>query len=67
MQRSFPRKKNMTAEEEKAAINRISAWLKVEMADVLEMQCCHASIPKHLLTNFVSHLSDTQAAISRRI
>jgi len=34
-------KKYMTAEEEKAAINRISARLKVEMADVLEMQCCH--------------------------
>ena len=34
-------KKPMTAEEEKAAINRISARLKVEMADVLEMQSCH--------------------------
>jgi len=36
-----PEKKPMTAEEEKAAINRIAARLKVEMADVLEMQCCH--------------------------
>ena len=31
----------MTVEEEKAAINRISARLKAEMADVLEMQSCH--------------------------
>jgi len=34
-------KKPMTADEEKASINRIAARLKVEMADVLEMQCCH--------------------------
>ena len=34
-------KKPMTAEEEKAAINRIAERLKVEMEDVLEMQCCH--------------------------
>ena len=34
-------KKPMTAEEEIAAINRISERLKVEMTDVLEMQCCH--------------------------
>jgi len=34
-------KKPITAEEEKAAINRIAARLKVEMADVLEMQSCH--------------------------
>jgi len=34
-------KRKMTAEEEKTAINRIAQRLKVEMADVLEMQCCH--------------------------
>jgi len=34
-------KKPMTADEEKAAINRIAERLKVEMADVLEMQSCH--------------------------
>ena len=34
-------KKPLTSEEEKAAINRIAARLKVEMADVLEMQSCH--------------------------
>ena len=34
-------KKPMTTEEEKAAINRIAARLKVEMADVLEIQSCH--------------------------
>ena len=38
---SKPKKEPMTAEEEKAAINRIAARLKVEMADVLEMQSCH--------------------------
>ena len=38
---SNPTKKPMTAEEEKAAINRIAERLKVEMADVLEMQSCH--------------------------
>ncbi|MCL2764443.1 MAG: hypothetical protein FWD40_04105 [Treponema sp.] len=38
---SNPIKKLMTEEEEKAAINRIAQRLKVEMADVLEMQNCH--------------------------
>ncbi|MCL2722725.1 MAG: hypothetical protein FWD47_15455 [Treponema sp.] len=36
-----PEKKFMIAEEEKTNINRIAERLKVEMADVLEMQCCH--------------------------
>jgi len=40
--REIPEKKRMMSpEEEKAAINRIADRLKVEMADVLEMQNCH--------------------------